>query len=194
MAKGEKYISLREYARLLGCSDGTVRFAIKEGKITDAALKKDKKGRNKGIDPTVASAEWAQTFDVNQAKNSALAKKLLKLDGAKPPPPSKAAPAPASQNGNPVSKAKAQQVDALYKAKIRELEYKEKAGILVNKDQVYKALFALGREIREGFQAIPDRFIDEILAAGSRNASHKVLQDAIDEELTRIADLKEVEL
>lgn len=186
----QKYISIREYARRIGCSHNAVYKAIKNGHISNKALKIDKNGRRRGINPDIADAEWSQTFDPNTARNPELLRHLM----AKAAEGSKLTDRNRSKTVDSISKAKAQQVEAVYRAKLRELEYKEKAGILVNKDQVYKELFAVGRMLRSAMQSIPDRYIDEIIAAGSRNESHRILQEAIDDELQRLSELDEVTL
>lgn len=190
----KKHISIREYARRRGCSDTAVHRAIKAGHITDSALKKDKNGRNRGIYPDQADLDWAQSYNPKNAKNAKLAKTLLEKADADNARYAPAAPSTKSGSGGPASKAKAQQVEAVFKAKLRELEYKEKTKALINRDQVYKELFAVGQELRSAMQSIPDRYIDEIVAADSRNAAHNILQTAIDEELKRISELKNIKL
>lgn len=85
--------------------------------------------------------------------------------------------------------AAARKAQEVYKAKIAELDYKKRIGDLVAKDEVYKALFAFGQELRTQFQAIPDRVVDNMLAASSRNEAHIILYEAITKVLENLADI-----
>lgn len=85
--------------------------------------------------------------------------------------------------------AAARKAQEVYKAKIAELDYKKRTGDLVAKDEVYKALFAFGQELRTQFQAIPDRVVDNMLAASSRNEAHIILYEAITKVLENLADI-----
>lgn len=86
--------------------------------------------------------------------------------------------------------AAARKAQEVYKAKIAELDYKKRIGDLVAKDEVYKALFAFGQELRTQFQAIPDRVVDNMLAASSRNEAHIILYEAITKVLENLADIE----
>lgn len=86
--------------------------------------------------------------------------------------------------------AAARKAQEVYKAKIAELDYKKRIGDLVAKDEVYKSLFAFGQELRTQFQAIPDRVVDNMLAASSRNEAHIILYEAITKVLENLADIE----
>lgn len=166
-------------------SDTAVHKAIKAGHIHANALKVVK-GRTKGIDPDIADSQWSSTISENKSRKSDVSERFKKTRSA-----------PASdlredmRPQDSLSTAKAQQVEAVYKAKLRKLEFETKSGSLVDKSQVYRALFAAGQEIRSAFEGIADRYIDEILAAPTRNDAHTVLQSAIDEALKSVSDLKD---
>ena len=81
------------------------------------------------------------------------------------------------------STPEAKRVHAIIQAQLLALELKEKKGELVRKDAVYKELFQYGQQVRTGMQAIPDRVIDNLLAAKSRAEAHNLLTEAIHEVL-----------
>lgn len=184
-------ISIREYARRKGCSDMAVHKAIKSGKI-DAGL--IIKGNKKLINPAVADAEWRTNFNPNYDRNPKLAESL----SDEPPPPRaepksnhgkrEAGPVEGLPEGGP-SIAKAKLKSEVLKAAKLELEYKEKVGTLLEKSKVYKALYEIGQEMRASFQALPDRVIDDILAAPSRNHAHQILFNAIADELEKLSSI-----
>lgn len=184
-------ISIREYARRKGCSDMAVHKAIKSGKI-DAGL--IIKGNKKLINPAVADAEWRTNFNPNYERNAQLAESLS--DEPAPPRPEpksnhgkrEAGPVEGLPEGGP-SIAKAKLKSEVLKAAKLELEYKEKVGTLLEKSKVYKALYEVGQEMRTSFQALPDRVIDDILAAPSRNHAHQLLFNAIADELEKLSSI-----
>jgi hypothetical protein len=188
----QRYVSIREYARQKGVSDTAVHKAIAAGHILDDALQ-IVDGKKKGIDPSLADFQWSQSISVAKSRKPDPESRFTAPKPAPKPAPVRDIPADTSlaptANGAP-STAKAQQVEAVFKAKLRELEFKKKSGSVVDKAQVYRALFAAGQEIRTAFQSIPDRTIDDILAAPSRNDAHTILARAIDEALNIVQDIQ----
>ena len=151
MAK-ENIVSIRKYARLRGCTDTAVRKAIAAGHIKQSALKVVD-GKVKGIDPDAADKQWAQTYSIEASRNPKLANKIAKAAGTTETIAAAEAIETEADKGlaRNASTAKAQQVEAFYKAKLRKLEFERKSGELVEKAQVYRSLFAAGQEIRTAF-------------------------------------------
>lgn len=178
MAK-EQWISIKAYARHRGCSDTAVHKAIKAGKIAKGYKRL---GEKPFINPAVADKEWNDSSDPNYERVAKSGKPVFENA------PAETAEKDVTPSSNATLQA-AKRAQAVYKAKYMELEYKEKAGKLVDKDSVYKALFAAGQELRAEFQSIPDRYIDTILAAKSRNEAHKLLFEAIATALNKLADI-----
>lgn len=198
MKKKKELISLREYGRRRGCSDTAVRKALKAEKIVKG-VEYDSKGRPR-INPAIADEEWRRNIDPIRPRVAQKGKAIFdegdpdttdELDTEAPADIPKGAPKDTSTD---VSLAAARRAQAVFKAKILELEMKQKQGSLVDRDQVYKALFAAGQEVRSALQSIPDRFIDNILAARSRNEAHGILANAIADALDKLADLGNKEL
>lgn len=201
MPKDKDYISIREYARRRGCSDTAVHKAFKEGLIQNSAFAwrgEPGDSRKKGIYPDKADAQWAQTISPSNTKNPELAEKILKNAGEDVEPSDIDSGGGKAQSGMNVqggpSRAQAQRYESVFKAKLRELEYKKEAGQLVNKDKVYSQLYAVGQEIRSALQAVPDRVIDDVRAAENRNEAHQILYDAISDALEHLSEINEREL
>jgi hypothetical protein len=182
------FIPIRQYAKLKGVSDVAVLKAIKAGHIYGEAISYGENGKRNGVNPKIADAQWSRTISVNKSRKDDVKNRFP--DAEQTPDPEPDSNAQFSGPTSAPSVAKAQQVEAVYKAKLRELEYKRKSGELISKDATYRALFSLGQEIRTALQAIPDRAIDEILAAPTRNDSHTVLTREIHDVLTRLSKMQ----
>jgi predicted transcriptional regulator len=196
MTTNTPIISIREYGRRRGCSDTAVRKAINAGKIVEGVAR-DKRGKVLGIYEEVANAEWALNHDPMRervTKNGEASERFLEAETKPAAPIGQGKPTGYSGAANENSLAAAKRAQAIYKAKLSELEYKQKAGKLVDKQEVYKQLYGAGQELRQAFQTIPDRFIDDILAASSRNESHQVLFNAIADVLEGLSEIEKREL
>ena len=188
-------ISIREFGRRIGVSDTAVRKAIDAGKIVKALGKNENNGRPT-LNYDIALEEWKDSGGGIHAVN--YESKPKPTPPAPKPEPKKPVEEPAPEpkryveqpvmvdTGTLVAAKKAQ---AVYIAKIKELEYKRMAGTLVEKDKVYRSLFAFGQELRNAFQALPDRIIDEVLATGNRNEAHKILYDSIADVLDKLSGM-----
>ena len=189
---------MREYARRKGCSDPAVIKADKTGKIVKGCVI-DEHGKKK-INPEIADAEWASNSDPLRAKmgdrfdlSAAIPKGFERV----PKPAIKAKPEPkpvvpsysAVKSLQDETLASARKAQEVYKAKIAEVDYKKRIGEFVVKADVYKALFAFGQELRTQFHAIPDRVVDNMLAASNRNEAHNILHEAITVVLENLSDI-----
>ncbi len=126
---------------------------------------------------------------LDRSKKGAVAKAADKVDAALdacPPPNGKSQAPPPDILPDPTTVTEANKQKLIYQAKRERVKYEQEIGKLVDKEQVYKELFKRGQEIREALLAVPDRVIDQLRAAKSRAKAHKILTDAIHEELTRL--------
>lgn len=184
-------IAIREYARRKGCSDTAVRKAIASGKIVKGIIRKD--GERPLINPEVADREWSTNFDPNyggKARNPKL--RATMLGEAEKPQPIEQEEQNQTETMPTAGKkslAELKRDTADVKLRISALDLKQKMGILVDKDKVYKALFAAGQEVRASFQSIPDRVIDEVLASPTRNEAHSILFNAIADALENLSEI-----
>lgn len=171
-------ISIREYARRKGCSDTNVRKAIAAGKIVKGV---DTSGHRPRIDPDVADKEWGNNFDPSYAgRNNKLEDNIAVAS---------APDSPGVGTGGKRALADIKRDTAEVKLRQEAIKLREMSGQLVDKEKVYRALFVAGQEVRSSFQAIPDRVIDEILAAKDRNSAHGVLFNAITDALETMSDV-----
>lgn len=185
MAKNENKVSIREYARSKGVSDTTIRKAIKSGKI--------KKGYDEGskkIIPQVADREWGDTIvqPLQTGSQTIPAKETKENEAAQV----------ITGDGIFLDKdetyAEALRKDLIIKANLNALKLRMKEGEVVEKSKVYKELFSFGKQIRLRFQSIPDRIIDDVLAAPGRNEAHMILFNAISDVLEELTGTGEKEL
>jgi DNA-binding transcriptional MocR family regulator len=170
-------ISIREFARRLNVSDTTIHKAIKAERIVKGYT--EGAGR-KSIDYEIAKREYNSTASPTRenrkpprsAESSGItAQAVIPFDEGDP----------ASMNAERLRKIKAE-------ADLKELELKEKTGALTSRDEVYRELFAIGKELRVALVAIPDRVIDDLMASANRNEAHGILLRAISTVLEQASD------
>lgn len=188
--KEEEIISIREYSRRKGCSDTAVRKAIKSGKIVHGVVKVN--GFPK-INPVIADAEWKFNYDPSYAdrpsKNEKLQNDLMSGGGSNDFGNVDESQIVNSSRKKSLTDLKRDAAEVKLASEV--LKLKQIKGQLVDKDKVHKALFDIGQIIRTRLQSIPDRVIDEILSAQSRNESHSILFNAISdalEDLSRMSN------
>lgn len=149
-------ISLREFGTKVGVSHVAIKKAIDAGYILKGLV--DGK-----IDYAIAKKEWDSRPTAKAEK-----KKTKQITSAK------------KVNGiAAINIQEAKRREAVFKAEKAQLDVEELRGKLVRKDTVMKELFAAGQEVRITLQSIPDKEIDNILAASSRNEALAILNAAI---------------
>lgn len=188
-------ISIKEYARRKGCSDTAVRKAIASGKIVKGVI--DQKTARPKIIPSVADVEWSRNVNPAYERSFSLKPEPKKTVTQKTAAPkikttipsqrevSEPEPAPQGRTYADVKKLQAE-----VKLQYEMLVLKEKKGQLVDKQQVYKQLFEIGQQLKSGLLTLPDRVIDAIFSAPSRNDAHTVLTQAIIDELENVSHFK----
>lgn len=186
-------VSIREYGRRKNVSDTAIRKMIKAGKIVKGLVYEN------GI-PRINIEEADKEFTLYESSPTRGAKKEpeVKAEQQKRVTPPKQHPEPKAPEPHPEppagTLAATKLITAKLKAKDLELKVKKLQGLLVDKSKVYSALFSFGKEMRVNMQAIPDRFIDDILSAGSRNEAHTILFNAISDALESLTDLSKTDL
>lgn len=186
MTENNNIISIREFARRVGCSDTSIRKAIKAGKIVNGVVHNpDPNGHNK-VNYEIAFKEWSASYDPSYPSNDKLRSKMMAtIEKTEPTSEEK----PAADTGNSINSAKRAQ--AILKAKLLEIDLKERQGKLVDKQQVYMALFEAGKEVKASIMAVPDRVIDAVFSAKSRNEAHTILTKALIEALDTMSDVQD---
>jgi hypothetical protein len=183
--KGEK-VSIREFARRMGVRDTSVHKAIKSGKIINGLHVGD--DGSKAIIFEIAKSEWAFNRDPSYAARSEVLGQTLGVPVAPVPPAPPAPPAPAPQQDADTSLAAAKRAQAVLKVQQMKMDLERSRGALVDKQQVYTALFEAGTLVRTSVLAVPDRVIDDIMAQKTRGAAFQILYDALVEALSSVAD------
>lgn len=182
-------VSYREFARRVDISEASVRNAVKRGWIVQGVVTRDS-GRP-ALDYQVALNEWtaspagAQAARKNTSPKSAYIPKIPKSPAGKLEKEDTASRTSRMNVVDPeLMRAKKDMLDnqtAMSKLdlQLKAIETQRKLGKLVDKETVYKELFEFGKVLREALTAIPDRIIDDILAAPDRASSHSILDQAI---------------
>jgi hypothetical protein len=176
-------LSVPEYAQHRGVSPQAVRKAIKEGRLRQAVIRE---GRSAKIDQAAADVEWRRNTSQAQQRTAeqintgkAAAQGLLET----------------GTDGMPaVNYSKARAYGEGFKAKLLELEYREKAGQLVRVDEVKMGTFKMVRTFRDAVQNIPIRIVNELAAIvgdvdpARRHEMQIVMQREINRCLESLAD------
>lgn len=160
-------VSMREYARLRGLDKEAVRRAVIDGRLSESVTRN---GSRYDIDPQLADKEWRQNTDPSKQNNT----KGPKLAGG-------------------ASYSQARAVKEMYSARLTQLDFEERAGSLVKKEDVKLAAFQTARLTRDAMLNIPARVVNEIVAliggldAEKRHEILLILQREIHSALTQEA-------
>ena len=153
-------LSQRAYARQRGVALSTVQKAINTGRISTL-----QDGR---IDSDIADREW----EANTLSRPPVMRRQSDDDG--------------EFGASQYTKARA--VREHYQARLAKIEFEERTGKLVSKDEVQVAAFNKFRTFRDGMLNIPDR-VAAVLAAESDAAKvHSILTAEIRKALLEFAD------
>ncbi len=174
-------VPIREYARRHGVSDTTIHKKINKGKIVNGVVYEEVNGKKTPfIVVDIADKEWASTRNPNYVRVT----RAEKATGA--PMGQVAEGLTASENPN-VQKARIQTA-------LLALELAEKQGQLVRKDAVNNALFAMGKQIRERFQALPVRVTNDMMASESHHEAQQILATAIADILEELSTITKLDI
>lgn len=77
--------------------------------------------------------------------------------------------------------------EAAFRAKLTELEFREREGLLVEADKIKRAAVALAAMTRSAFEKIPDKLADRLAAEEDPSACHSLLTAEIDQVLADLA-------
>ena len=154
-------LSQRAYAKHRGVALSAVQKAISTGRISTMA-----DGR---IDPGVADAEWAANTK------------------ARPPVVRRQADDDQDASGA-AQYSKARAVREHCQARLAKIEYEERVGSLVSKDEVQVAAFNTHRVIRDAMLNIPDRIAAMLAAETDEAKCYEILATEIRKALNEFAD------
>ena len=171
-------MSLRTYAKRRGCAMSAVQKAIRTGRIRTTA--------NGMIAPAVADAECEQ----NTAPRAVAPTRHRTSPRTSPILPrrlsSSVAPDPALTGGGNYLVARG--VREGFLARLAKIQYEEKLGKLINRDEVAVERFNTNRIIRDGVLNIPDRVATQLAAETDEKKVHEILTTEIRNALNGIAD------
>ena len=161
-------VSIREFARQVGKSEGMIRKLIKQGK-----LPRNEDGSIPIKEGFTAYDKYAKAVDAKKKKT------VVAL-----PDNDDAPMASAMNKAMNVTEAfnKARLAEKTYQAKLKELEYKLKHGELVERDKVEADAQATGSLVREQLMSIPVRFSGLCEGRTARDIE-EILEDAINDAL-----------
>lgn len=186
-------LSLKAYARHRGCSQSAVQRAIRDGRIRSAT--RDGRGWWK-IDANAADQEWdANTHPAKQRpaetsvpnafrpKNQGGLFPEIEADaeGAKLPPNNGRGPISANMQ-------KAQALKLVYSARLQQLIYEEKIGVLVKADQVTLQAFTTARAVRDALNRIPERIAGALAGLDSEVECRNMLRNEIAQALEALSE------
>jgi hypothetical protein len=176
-------LSTLEYAKHRGVSPQAVRKAIKEGRLSRSVTFE---GRRALIDTAAADVEWRR----NTASSKQRTADQINTGKAAAQGLIEAMP----DGGVGVNYSKARAYGEGFKAKLLELEYREKAAQLVRVEEVKMAQFKTVRQFRDAVQNIPIRVVSELAAIvgdvspDKRHEMLQVMQREINRTLETLAD------
>jgi len=180
-------ISFREFARRIEVGEKTIRDAVNLGKISKGVVESNGK---KKID-------YLEALKEVEAYNLGAKSRYGKENIQQPSIHVKQNTQKASNRtdsdftvdlNNDSSMAQAQKYEKIFKAKLAQLEFEQKQGILAPKEELYTELFAYGTEVRNNILSIPDRITDTLISlANDRNAFNNFLIDNLTEALETFA-------
>ena len=173
-AEPQSTMSIRAYAKRRGCAMSAVQKAISTGRITPTADGK--------IDPAQADAEWEQKTAPRPVaparhRTSPIPQRRVSTS---------AAPEPALAGGGNYLFARG--VREGFLARLAKIQYEEKLGKLINRDEVQVERFNTNRIIRDGVLNIPDRVSAQLAAENDEKKVHEILTMEIRNALNGIAD------
>jgi hypothetical protein len=166
-------MSLRAYARHRGVALSAVQKAIATGRIHP-----EPDGR---IDPDKADAQWERHTRTAQPATP-------RVTTTRPPPVAQNASQPAAPPQQPkasdesrgVDYHKARAVRETYSARLAKLEFEERTGKLISKDEVDIKYFQLARQLRDRMQQIPRKVAPEIVALVVADPDVRGVTDILD--------------
>jgi hypothetical protein len=161
-------MSLRAYSRHRDCALSAVQKAIKTGRIT---VQPDGK-----IDAAQADIQWARNTEKHAPPVTQRGQQDDDDGGAMA----------GSFGGSQYTKARA--VREHYQARLTKIEFEERVGKLVSKDEVEVAAFNKFRQFRDHMLNIPDRIAAMVAAESEAARCYEIIAIEIRKALNEFAD------
>ena len=187
-------VSLRAYARHRGVSLRAVQKAIQAGRIEKTPAGK--------IDVQIADTQWdrrtaPRPIIANQPRNPQK-QEAVPADGRQPAEPNHTPNAVADPRmdlprgdlpgASGVDYSRARAVRENYLARMSKLDFEERSGKLISRDEVQVAAFNKFRTFRDGMLNLPDRLAAILAAEADPTKVHEILATEIRKALVGFAD------
>lgn len=157
-----------EYAKHIGKSPAYVNKLKGQGRL----ILKDVDGK-KRVDFAMSDRLIQNTADMSRAGNGSSSKQGGQADEAGMPPPGPAAFSADSQRDMTYRKAQAH--ERVFSAKIEEVKYKQLVGHLLDREHVDRAMFEIGRDLRDALTACSRRIASEVASVSTAEACEAVI-------------------
>lgn len=159
-------ITKSAYARLRGCDEKAVRKAVNEGRISLIDGK---------IDPAVADIQWARNTRARVSQAAVPTDDLLGAGEADvlqaAAASGRAAAAPAAEPGYMAFRSRREEADA----QIAEMNAAKMRGTMLMRQDVDRAMFEIGREIRDRLTACARRIASEVASVNTAEACESIV-------------------
>lgn len=161
-------ITKTAYARLRGCDEKAVRKAVAEGRISLIDGK---------IDPEVADIQWARNTRAraSQSGPAAASTQAVIDDGLdatpRAAPDASGASKPPTDPGYMQFRSRREEADA----QIAEMNAAKMRGAMLNRSDVDRGMFEIGREMRDLLTACSRRIAAEVASISSAEACESVV-------------------
>jgi hypothetical protein len=194
-------ISFTAYARHRGISHQAVYKAVKAGRLAGAIVTVAGKDGLSSIE--AADREWAANTDQSKPRNSVTGQPkrdrntatdaYAPTDGAdnfQDRPSGQASAGANSPGGGNATYAKARAMREVYAARDVKMSHDQRAGTLVEAEDVRVAVFSAQRETRDMLLALPDRLAPLIVGNTSAHEIHRLITDEVRRICIALADMK----
>lgn len=163
-------INISKFAELVGCTEGTVRNAIRVGKIVDSVVRDDKTGRLKGIYWERGRLEWASNFETGGASDG-VARGLAKVDEG-------------IRDFNDSRAAKEH-----YQAELARLEFEERERGLLKRSDVERQLYAYAKEVVVELRSVGRLCAPDVVGVGDIIEVERVVNRFVDAALNKLTEV-----
>ena len=195
----QKYISIRAFAKKVNVTEGAVRRAIAEGKLHGGYDEEQKKII---LSKAIKSA-WAQSNLVVKPKAGVSRKKVIdKLNTNTPAETTENEnlPDPEIADAEDVIKSikitkdmplnKAMQYREIVGLAMDKIKLQKEQGVLVEKAEVERTLFAFGTELKRAIMDVPKRVTRDIMVAPNEVEATNILTEELTQVLLKLTDIK----
>lgn len=168
------YISVRAFAKQLGLKSHNSIIEAMDSGVIKKGIYVHPRNNHRKILPDIALKEWNAYHNDGEAPDGEANDSKKKRGGGK-------------SSNSTLTEVRVQQ--GKVKLQMEALKLRKMKGELVEKELVYEQLFQFGRQIKDNIMVIPDRVIDEIIAAKSRTQASEILTNALADALASLADV-----